>query len=185
VLLGGVLVAGAASPLLGAVIGRHPAVRVPISLSVCALTVLGWSAIALFAGDHPPRVLVAALFVITLLGGPVSMAAFALARDYNPGRIIGTASGVVNVGGFVATVIVSVLFGIALDAVGGTGAHAMRIALCVPVLVQAAGVAFVLLWYRRVRAVAVVRQEAGEPVPVTVSRTHWWDISSDRGRNRP
>ena len=42
---------------------------------------------------------------------PASMVAFALARDYNSPRIIGTASGVVNVGGFVATAIVAMVFG--------------------------------------------------------------------------
>jgi hypothetical protein len=60
----------------------------------------------------------------------------------------------------------------------------MRVALAVPVLVQTIGAALVLLWYLRLRAVAVVRQRAGEPVPVTVARTHWWDISPDRGRKR-
>jgi MFS family permease len=182
VLLGGVLLAGLASPVIGALIGRHPAVRVPIALGVCTMTILGWAGVALFGGDHPPRVLVAALFVVTTLGGPASMAAFALARDYNPARIVGTASGVVNVGGFVATVIVSVAFGVVLDRSGGSGAHGMRVALAVPVLVQTVALLLVLLWYLRVRALAVVRQEAGEPVPVAVVRTHWWDISPDRGR---
>jgi nitrate/nitrite transporter NarK len=145
------------------------------------VTVLGWTSVALFGGDHPSRPVVAVLFIVTTLGGPASMAAFALARDYNPARIVGTASGVVNVGGFLATVIVSVSFGVVLDLVGSSDAHAMRVALAVPVLVQTAGVTLVLLWYRRVRAVAVVRQEAGEPVPVSVARTHWWDIRSSTG----
>jgi nitrate/nitrite transporter NarK len=184
VLLGGVLLAAIASPVVGSLIGRHPPVRVPISLGVCAMTVLGWGSVALFGGDSPPRPLVAVLFVATTLGGPASMAAFALARDYNPARIVGTASGAVNVGGFVATVLVSVGFGFVLDLVGGSDAHAMRVALAVPVLVQTIGAALVLLWYLRLRAVAVVRQRAGEPVPVTVARTHWWDISPDRGRKR-
>ncbi len=160
VLLGGVLLAALASPVLGALIGRHPASRVPISLGVCAVTILGWGSVALFGGDHPPQALVAVLFVVTTLGGPASMAAFALARDYNPARIVGTASGVVNVGGFVATVIVSVLFGVVLDQVGGSDSHSMRIALAVPVLVQSAALGFVLLWYLRVRALAV-RPAAG------------------------
>jgi nitrate/nitrite transporter NarK len=148
------------------------------------VTVLGWTGVAVFGGDHPSRAIVAVLFIATTLGGPASMAAFALARDYNPARIVGTASGVVNVGGFVATVIVSVAFGVVLDLVGGSDAHAMRVALAVPVVVQAAAAVIVVLWYLRVRAVAVVRQEAGEQVPVTVVRTHWWDISPDRAHKR-
>jgi hypothetical protein len=111
-----------------------------------------------------------------MLGGPASLVAFAVARDYNPARILGTASGVVNVGGFVATVVVALGFGQTLNLLGGTTAHNLRFALLVPVVVQIFGSIRVIVWDRRVRAQIITRQHAGEHVPVRVLRRYWWDI---------
>lgn len=182
VLFVGVLGSGAASPLVGWLIGHRPAVRVPLALSLCTTTVVGWLVVALALGDHPPRALVLTLFVVTMLGGPASMVAFSLARDYNRAHLLGTASGVVNVGGFLATVLAAVGFGWLLDLQGGTSAHALRLALLALVAVQAFGTARVLIWYRRVRASVLGRQRSGEPVPVAVTRRHWWDLPDQPAR---
>ncbi len=137
---------------------------------------LGWSVTVAFLGDHPPRAVVAVLFVLTMIGGPASMVSFALARDYNPARTIGLASGVVNVGGFAATVVIAMAFGWTLDLLGGTTPHAFRFALLVPVTVQAFGAVQIIIWYRRVRAAARERQRQGRPVPVRVGPARWWDL---------
>jgi MFS family permease len=107
------------------------------------------------------------------LGGPASMAAFALARDYNHNRILGTASGVVNVGGFVATVISALGIGWVLDAMGGTSAAHFRWAVLVALVVQAFGTCRMLAWFLRLRAHVLDRQERGEEVPVPVLRRRW------------
>jgi len=118
------------------------------------------------------------LFVVMALGGPASMAAFALARDYNHARTLGTASGVVNVGGFVATVIIALGIGWALDALGSTSAHTLRFAVLVAVAVQLFGTVRMSVWLLRLRAFALDRQGAGESVPVPVVRRRW-DLSPE------
>lgn len=173
VLMAGVIAAALAGPAFGALIGRHPAVRVPVALGVEILTIGGWTALVTLGGDTPPRLAVAVLFVFMALGGPASMAAFALARDYNGAGTLGTASGVVNVGGFVATVVIALGIGWVLDGLGGTTPHTLRLAVLVAVAVQAIGLLRTAVWYRRVRAFVLGRQAEGEQVPVPVVRRSW------------
>jgi len=155
--------------------------RIPLSLSVCVTTMVLLSVVSLALPDDPSRPFVAVVFVITLLGGPASMTAFAVARDYNPARTLGTASGVVNVGGFVATVIAAVVFGAVLDAQGGSSPSAMRHALLVLVGLQLLGSWRLVVWYRRMRAEVRRRQLAGEEVPVRVGRRLWFDVRELEG----
>jgi len=116
-----------------------------------------------------------------MLGAPASMTAFAVARDYNPARTLGTASGVVNVAGWLGTVIGTVLFGSALDLQGETDPHTMRLALLVLVASQAFGAWRLVVWYRRVRADSRRRQGAGEPVPVAIGPRKWFDLRELEG----
>jgi hypothetical protein len=128
-----------AAPIIGWLIGRWPAARVSLVLVISLVTLAGWLVAVTAFGNHPPTAYVVALFVVMTLGRPASTVAFALARDYNSNRTLGTASGVVNVGGFPATVVIAIAVGIgwALDARGGTSAHTLRSAVLVAVAVQA------------------------------------------------
>jgi nitrate/nitrite transporter NarK len=173
ILMFGVIAAAVAGPVMGWLIGHRPSLRVPMALGVCVVTIAGWLALVLLYGDRPPTGYVVPLFVFMALGGPASMAAFALARDYNHVRTLGTASGVVNVGGFVATVVIALGIGWVLDLLGGTTPHTLRRAVLVAVAVQAFGTVRMSVWYRRVRAFALTRQALGEPVPVSVVRRRW------------
>jgi MFS family permease len=173
VLMYGVLTAAVASPGFGWLIGHRPIARVPLALGVCTLTIAGWLVAVLVFGDSPPSGYVIALFVVMALGGPASMAAFALARDYNQARTLGTASGVVNVGGFVATVLIALGIGWALDAQGATSAHTLRWAVLVAVGVQTLATLRMTVWLLRLRAFALYRQSVGDPVPVPVVRRRW------------
>jgi MFS family permease len=184
-LLIGVLAIGVATPVIGAVTGRWPVLRIPLSLGVCAVTIALLLTVVVALGDHPDKAFVAVAFVLLLLGMPASMTAFAVARDYNPARTLGTASGVVNVGGFVATVVVAVCFGAVLDLQGGTDPRAMRFALLVLVTVQFFGLSRLAVWYRRVRADVRRRQDAGEPVPVPVGPPKWFDVRELEGPAGP
>jgi MFS family permease len=184
VLMSGVIAAALASPLIGWLIGHRPVVRVPLALTVCTVTIIGWAVLLSCFGDAPPRAYVVGLFVLMALGGPASMVAFALARDYNHSRTLGTASGVVNVGGFVATIVIALGIGWALDALGGTGPHTLRLAALVAVAVQLVGTARMAVWLRRVRAFALERQAAGQPIPVAVVRRRWDLPASEAGRSR-
>ncbi|MCW2657990.1 MAG: transporter [Jatrophihabitans sp.] len=173
VLMCGVLLAAVFGPLFGWLIGHRPALRVPLALTICLLTIAGWTALVLAYSDVPPRGLVVALFVFMALGGPASMAAFALARDYNHSRTLGMASGVVNVGGFVATVIIALGIGWALDIQGATTPHTLRWAVLVAIGVQAFGAVRTTVWFLRLRAHNLGKQDQGEPVPVPVVRRRW------------
>jgi hypothetical protein len=137
------------------------------------MTIGGWLGLVLAYGADPPQGYVVAQFVVMALGGPASMAAFGLARDYNHARTLGTASGVVNVGGFAAAVLAALGIGWALQAQGATDAGTLRWAVLVAVGVQAFGTARMAVWLRRVRAFALERQQAGQPVPVAVVRRRW------------
>ena len=185
VLMAGVLAAAAVSPVFGAVIGRRPILRVPIALAACASTIAGWTVLVTAFGDHPPRALVVVIFVVMMLGGPASMAAFALARDYNGARTLGTASGVVNVGGFLATVVVALGIGWALDAQGGVTPHTLRIAVLVAVGVQAFGTLRVAVWLRRQRAHSLHRAARGEPIPVPIVARRWDIVRPVPGSHEP
>jgi len=175
VLMSCVLVSGVSGPVVGWFIGRHPHLRITLVLGQCAATITGWLSVVFVFGAHPPHLFIAVLFAVTMIGGPVSTVAFAVARDYNSARIIGTASGVVNVGGFLAAATVSIAFGQLLTLLGGLSAQHMRVALLVPVAVEAFGTWRVFVWVRRLRAILAERQLEGEVVPVRVNRHFFWD----------
>ena len=89
------------------------------------------------------------------LGGPGSMIGFDYARTFNPPSRLGTATGVVNVGGFVASLLSIELIGLILDArTGGTAAYTIgdfKIAMSVQYLVGAIGLIGILRTRRLAR----------------------------------
>ncbi|GAA1031687.1 MULTISPECIES: MFS transporter [Amycolatopsis] len=159
----------AGGPLLGALIGRSPALRVPLVVGYLSGAAIVWAVLLGWNGHVPVGVLVPAFAFLTL-GGPASMIGFAIARDYNPLSRVGTATGVVNVGGFLATTVTALLIGILLQATGGN----FRIALLVVVAVLAFGATKMLVWWRRARAHVFAAEARGEEVPVQIRR-HRWD----------
>lgn len=159
----------AGGPLLGAVIGRTPALRVPLVVGYLVGAAIVWAVLLGWNGHIPVGVLVPA-FAFLALGGPASMIGFAIARDYNPLARVGTATGVVNVGGFLATTVTALLIGILLQATGGN----FRIALLVVVAMLAIGASRMLVWWRRARAHVFAAEARGEDVPVRIRR-HRWD----------
>lgn len=178
------VVAGAAASLaVGAVFGRHRVARVPFALGIAAVTVAGWSALVFGFDGSPPHWLVAIAVAVTAVGGPASGIGFSLARDYSPVTVAGTAAGVVNVGGFSASILAAVGVGQALDAVGTQNVDAFRLAFAVALAVQAFGTVQALRWYRRLRAHVLDALERGEPVPVP-TRRYRWDLPAGAARDR-
>lgn len=172
VLMLGVAVAFVGGPALGAVLSRRPGSRIPFAVGVGIVTAVGW--LIVLAPARPDPVLVTVLVAVMALGGPASMGAFGLARDYNDRGVIGTATGLVNVGGFLATVLIVVCVGWALSSFGGVTAAAFRPAMLVFVAVQLVGLTQLLLWWRRARAYLLVRQARGDTLPVRLTR-RWLD----------
>lgn len=141
----------AASPLWGAAAARRPATRVPVVLGLVAAEVAVWVTALAWPGAHVPRTLLVLLVVVTGAGGAVALVAFDLARHANPPERGGSASGVVNTGGFIAASTALLVVGVALDLLGGATPRHFALALAiVPALTVTGG------W-----RVAALRRKAG------------------------
>ncbi len=101
-------------PVIGGYIARNPWNRSTVVLGIVAAMMVAWAVVLLWPGDAPLWVLVP-LVVTTGLGGPGSMVGFDVARTFNPASRLGSATGIVNVGGFVASLMVIFTVGLLLD----------------------------------------------------------------------
>jgi MFS family permease len=149
-----VLVGMAAGPLIGMLVQRHPLRRSWLVLGVISANALGWGLVLAWPGRAPLPVLV--LLILALgLGGPGSMIGFDYARTFNPPNRLGTATGVVNVGGFVASLLTIELIGLILDArTGGRADYGIadfKVAMAVQYLVGAVGLVGILRTRRLAR----------------------------------
>jgi MFS family permease len=152
ILLVGVgLVAG---PLFGEFTARHPLRRSWLVLSVIGSTAAVWTAVLLVPPPAPPPLLVL-LVVVLALGGPASMIGFDYARTFNPDHRRGAAVGIVNVGGFAASLVVALAVGVVLGAAGPDGGgytpEAFRMAWVVQYAVWGFALVMVLTARRRAR----------------------------------
>ncbi|MCW2808944.1 MAG: major facilitator superfamily 1 [Marmoricola sp.] len=151
-------------PVLGWLVGAHPWHRSTFVLSTIAAIVMVWTIVLLWPGDAPLAVLILLAFVVGL-GGPASMIGFDVGRTSNPSHRLASATGIINQGGFLATLFLVVAIGFVLDwrtPGGGTNypASAFRWAMSVQYLLWAVGV--VQIWRYRVRARALaLREQAG------------------------
>jgi sugar phosphate permease len=142
-------------PLVGSFVTRYPFSRSTLILGIVGAIATAWAVVLLWPGRAPLWLLVL-LVVVTAVGGPGSMVGFDLARTFNPPTRVGSATGIVNVGGFVASLSTVTLIGIVLDVVapGGPSTYTVdsfRAAMSVQYLVWAIGVAQILRYRRRVR----------------------------------
>jgi MFS family permease len=103
-------------PMVGGFIARNPWQRSTLVLTVVAAIALSWGVVLLWPGDAPVWLL-AVMVVATGLGGPASMVGFDVARTFAPATRLGSAIGIVNVGGFVASLVMIFLIGLLLDLV--------------------------------------------------------------------
>jgi MFS family permease len=166
----GVLVLGAmfGGPALGVVIGRRPEWRMSFVIGYLGSAFAVWAVLLGWPGGRVPVAVLVVAFAWLSLGGPASSISFALVRDYNPVRRVGTATGVVNVGGFVAITVSALAIGLLLDWTGS-----FRIALLVVVALLVAGSWRTLVWWRRARAAVFAAQARGEDVPVRLRYRRW------------
>ena len=107
-----------AGPVIGALSSRHPNNRSRLLvLPIIGLQVIAWLAVILWAGPSPLWLLFVLAFALST-GGPASMIGFDHARTFNPKHRLSTASGIVNVGGFLAALLAILFIGLALNAQG-------------------------------------------------------------------
>jgi MFS family permease len=132
-----------AGPLFGEFAARHPMRRSLLVLTVIAAHALVWAAV-LLVPPPAPRWLLVVLVIVIGTGGPGSMIGFDFARTFNPRSRQGAAVGIVNVGGFVASLLVAWAIGVVLSRAGGYTPEAFRAAWTVQYVVWAFAVVAVL-----------------------------------------
>ncbi|MFS4091449.1 MFS transporter [Streptomyces sp. AF1A] len=102
----------------GQIVARHHAARMPLALGTAAATALLWATTLAYPGAHAPLWLLVVLCTVLGACGPASMLGFDFARPANPPERQGTASGITNMGGFIASMTTLFAIGVLLDATG-------------------------------------------------------------------
>ncbi len=154
-----------ASPVIGTLTSRYPFSRSTLVLGIVGAAMVAWTVVLLWPGRAPLWLLVG-LVVIIATGGPGSMIGFDLARTFNPPTRIGSASGIVNTGGFLATLTAVALVGVVLDraAPGGPSTwdvDAFRVAMTVQYPVWVLGLVQVMRYRKRARQAALAADPDG------------------------
>jgi sugar phosphate permease len=126
--------------LFGQVIGRHHGARMPLALGVIGATAVMWAVVLAWPSQHAPLWLLALLCVVLGSCGPASMIGFDFARPANPPERFGTATGIVNIGGFTASMAALLAIGVLLDATGDN----YRVAWSSVFVLQALGLSQIL-----------------------------------------
>ncbi|WP_051681928.1 nitrate/nitrite transporter [Cellulomonas sp. HZM] len=150
------LTAMGTGPVIGMLAGRHPLRRTWLVLGSCLATLAAWLLVLVPGTPRPLWVLV--LFVVVIgAGGPTSLVGMDFARSSTPPQWLGTASGFVNTGGFISTIVGVLAVGLVLQALSPAGAatyslDAYRAAFSVLAVPWLLGVLGVLRQRRRTRA---------------------------------
>jgi hypothetical protein len=112
------------------------------------------------------------LVLVLATNGPSSLVGFDYARTENAPERLGSAAGIVNVGGFIAALVTILAIGLVLDlrrqgAAGDYSLDDFRVAFSVQYVMWAIGLAGVLTSRRRLRA---LRAPGLDPFPRAVAR---------------
>ncbi|MBW1602293.1 MFS transporter [Streptomyces sp. JJ66] len=149
----------------GQTLARHHGARAPLALGTVGATALLWGAVLAWPGQAPLWLLVTLCLVLGACG-PASMIGFDFARPANPPERQGTASGIVNMGGFTASMTTLLAVGVLLDATGDN----FRVAFAAVFVLQALGISQILRLRRRAdrreRERVVARRVEAVHVPV-------------------
>lgn len=164
-------------PLFGEFTARHPMRRSLLVIGVIVTTALLWTAVLLVPPPAPGWLLVL-LVAVLAAGGPGSMVGFDYARTFNPAHRQGAAVGIVNVGGFVASLTTAFAIGVVLGQIGPDGytAEAFRVAWTVQYVVWALALVGILASRRKAR-----RNLAAEGVVVRPLRQVFAERRARRG----
>jgi nitrate/nitrite transporter NarK len=144
-----------AGPIIARFTAINPWHRSSLVLAIVAVIAGAWAVLLLWPGRAPLWLLVVVV-IITATGGPGSMVSFDMARTFHPPERLSRASGIVNVGGFVAALITMAMIGVVLDWLkpGGPSTYTLadfRIALSVQFAVWGFGALQIWRFRRRGR----------------------------------
>jgi MFS family permease len=143
----------AVGPVIGRLTGGYPMRRSNIVIGIICATIATWTLVLAWPGRTPLGLLVV-LVVVLGSNGPGSMVAIDYARTFNPAARAGSASGIVNMGAFVASLAVIAGIGGVLSGFGVGPSSAsigqFKVAFCVQYAAWALG----LVWFIRHRGAA-------------------------------
>nr|WP_294692428.1 MFS transporter [uncultured Friedmanniella sp.] len=160
-------------PVLGQLTAQYPMRRSNLIFGVLIATVAMWTLVLLWPGTVPLPLLVLLLLVLAAYL-PASAVGFDFARSFNPATRMGAASGIVNMGGFTASLMTIFAIGVILDWRAPTGDFDLvdfKLAFCFQYLLWAFG--FVSLWRSRRLTRAAMRAAGGgeiDPLPAAIAR---------------
>jgi MFS family permease len=153
-----VLTAISAGIVIGIFTGRYPHRRSWIVLAIIGSNALVWTVVLALPGRAPLWLLIVLIVVISV-GGPGSMVGFDFARTFNPSATLGTAQGMVNMGGFIASLLVMQAMGVILGAAGGYSFDSFRLAWTVQYAVWVLAVTGILITRMKARRLMKAEQE--------------------------
>lgn len=104
----------AAGPTLGWLVARHPWHRSTMVLTIVSSIAVVWTVVLAWP-DHAPTPLLVVLVLVVGVGGPASMIGFDVGRTSNPPERFASASGIINQGGFLASLVLVISIGLVLD----------------------------------------------------------------------
>jgi MFS family permease len=150
-------------PVIGVLTARHPLRRSWLVLGIVAANVGVWTAVLSLPGPAP-RWLLVVLVIVLAAGGPGSVVGFDIARTANPTPNLGVAQSIVNLGGFLASLLVLATMGVVLDALGGFTFEAFRIAWLVQYPVWLLATVGVVITRRKARRLDAERGVVPRPL---------------------
>ncbi len=128
-------------PLIGLFCAKFPARRHIFVLGVVGAIIAVWLLLIVHPGA-PPAWMLALLVMVIGVGGPTSMVAFDYSKEAFPASELGATNGLINVGGFLASLTMMWIIGVSLDSQGGavlyTLAH-FKVAFLLQLTVTALG----------------------------------------------
>lgn len=170
-------------PTLGLLSARYPTRRSNIILTAVVIIASAWTLVILWPGV-PPFWAIVLLIISMGIGGPGSLIGFDYARTFNPIRSLGVATGIVNVGGFLASFVTMFVIGLVLDLLNRLHGASdqiselyslqnFKVAFSFQFLVLAFGLFMVLRSRRETRRV-LSRDEGIEVAPIWVAIGDRW-----------
>jgi MFS family permease len=174
------VIAGMVSgPFLGVLTARFPLRRSNLVLAVIAAMATIWAVMLAWPGK-PPFAVIIVMLVLIGIGGPGSAIGFDFARTSNPLHALGSANGVVNVGGFSASFVMIYIIGSLLDLANSHFGQTLyslasfRVAFLVVFLVFAVGLVGVVRSRRRTRR-RMFDEEGIQIAPLWVALNEVWN----------
>ena len=158
-----------AGPILGILTGRYPMRRSWLVLTIMVASALMWT-IVLSRSEPSPLWLLTILVVVISVGGPGSVIGFDDARTSNPSSAMGTAQGMVNIGGFLASLIVIQVMGVILGHMGGYTFDGFRVAWMVQYPVWILGIVGVLVTRGKARRALAAEGVHVRPIREVIRR---------------